>query len=211
MLFLAVTLGFIVENQREHYTEKKRAKEYAVSLLMDLKEDSANIYGIIQSRTLRKQRLSSLMDELEKKPTDQQDNVIFLVGVEELSRRAYPTFRIGTYEQIKNSGSLRYFTNKTSAALVEYESYRTVLDKQLEIENKYVLENIIPLREKFINPKYLRDEIEEDIYYYRSFDQQRSCHSVRSIPINKFFAGKKSELYNRIKYDCGNCDYISYS
>jgi hypothetical protein len=29
MLFLAVTLGFFVENQREHYIEKKRAKEYA--------------------------------------------------------------------------------------------------------------------------------------------------------------------------------------
>ena len=77
------------------------------------------------------------MDELEKKPADQQDSVLFEIGVEELARRAYPTFRIGTYEQIKNSGSLRYFTNKTAAALVEYESYRTVLDKQLEIENKY--------------------------------------------------------------------------
>jgi len=164
MLFLAVTLGFLVENQREHYTEMKRAKEYAVSLLMDLKEDSANIYGIIKSRTLRQQRLSSLMDELEKKPANQQDSVLFKIGVEELARRAYPTFRTGTYEQIKNSGSLRYFTNKTAAALVEYESYRTVLDKQLEIENKYVLENIIPLREKLINPKYLRYKIEEKTF-----------------------------------------------
>ncbi|HMK18452.1 MAG TPA: hypothetical protein VK492_09635 [Chitinophagaceae bacterium] len=164
MLFLAITLGFLVENQREHYIEKKRAKEYAVSLLMDLKEDSANIYSIIQSRTSRKQKLSSLMDELEKKPADQQDSIIFFIGVDELSRRAYPILRIGTYEQIKNSGSLRYFTNKTAAALVEYESYRILLDKQLEIENKYVLENIIPLREKFINPKYLRDEIEEKTY-----------------------------------------------
>jgi len=29
MLFLAVTLGFLVENQREHYIEHKREKEYA--------------------------------------------------------------------------------------------------------------------------------------------------------------------------------------
>jgi hypothetical protein len=29
MLFLAVTLGFFVENQREHYIEDQRAKQYA--------------------------------------------------------------------------------------------------------------------------------------------------------------------------------------
>ena len=39
MLFLAVTLGFFVENQREHYIEKKRAKEYATLLADDLSFD----------------------------------------------------------------------------------------------------------------------------------------------------------------------------
>ena len=32
MLFLAVTLGFFVENQREHYVEHLREKQYAKSL-----------------------------------------------------------------------------------------------------------------------------------------------------------------------------------
>ena len=42
MLFLAVTLGFFVENQREHFIENKREKEYIRSLIIDLKKDTAN-------------------------------------------------------------------------------------------------------------------------------------------------------------------------
>src|SRR5262245_14876683 len=41
MLFLAVTLGFFVENQREHYVETRRAKEYARLLSDDLVADIA--------------------------------------------------------------------------------------------------------------------------------------------------------------------------
>ena len=36
MLFLAVTLGFFVENQREHFIEHKREKEYIRSLVKDI-------------------------------------------------------------------------------------------------------------------------------------------------------------------------------
>jgi hypothetical protein len=164
MLFLAVTLGFFVENQREQYVEHTRAKEFAISLIIDLKKDSDNINNIIKSRNEREQALSSLMDELEKNPANQNDSILFQIGADELGRRAYIIFIAGTYEQVKNSGSLRYFNNKAAAGLVNYESCRTLLEKQLEIENKYVLENIIPLREKFCNPKYLRYEKEEKAF-----------------------------------------------
>ena len=42
MLFLAVTLGFFVENQREHFIENKREKEYIRSLVTDLARDTVN-------------------------------------------------------------------------------------------------------------------------------------------------------------------------
>src|SRR4030095_6080940 len=43
MLFLAVTLGFFVENQREHYIEHLRAKQYASFLYSDLIKDTTNL------------------------------------------------------------------------------------------------------------------------------------------------------------------------
>src|SRR3954464_7820493 len=40
MLFLAVFLGFIAENQREHIVEHQREKKFARRLLSDLRQDS---------------------------------------------------------------------------------------------------------------------------------------------------------------------------
>ena len=52
MLFLAVTLGFFVENQREHFVEHQREKVLMKSMVNDLKADSIffsqMIYGIKQ-------------------------------------------------------------------------------------------------------------------------------------------------------------------
>jgi len=48
MLFIAVTLGFFVENQREHIIEHKREIEYVRSMVEDLKEDTASFNRLIK-------------------------------------------------------------------------------------------------------------------------------------------------------------------
>src|SRR5262245_2682286 len=48
MLFLAVTLGFLVENQREHYVAHLRAREYAKSLIEDLAADTTELLDVIK-------------------------------------------------------------------------------------------------------------------------------------------------------------------
>lgn len=60
MLFLAVTLGFLVENQREHYVEHLREKEFIRSLFNDIKLDTANMAKIINSRSAKERMLDSL-------------------------------------------------------------------------------------------------------------------------------------------------------
>ncbi|MBK7966622.1 MAG: hypothetical protein IPK10_16015 [Bacteroidetes bacterium] len=52
MLFLAVTLGFFVENQREHYIENLRAKEYSKSLIQDLQNDIIAIQRQTKTATM---------------------------------------------------------------------------------------------------------------------------------------------------------------
>ena len=59
MLFLAVTLGFFVENQREHYIEHQREKQFIRSLFNDIKSDTANIARIINARTIKERSLDS--------------------------------------------------------------------------------------------------------------------------------------------------------
>ena len=43
MLFLAVFCGFLAENQREHFVEAHRAKEYAKGLLSDIQLDTGQL------------------------------------------------------------------------------------------------------------------------------------------------------------------------
>ena len=51
MLFLAVFAGFLAENQREHFVEHQREKQFVRSLFNDIKADTANLARIINART----------------------------------------------------------------------------------------------------------------------------------------------------------------
>src|SRR6188768_2713438 len=62
MLFLAVTLGFFVENQREHYFENQREKKYIQSFYEDLTADEYDLQ--LNTNFLRDQMLQA--DTLQK-------------------------------------------------------------------------------------------------------------------------------------------------
>ncbi|MBM3415948.1 MAG: hypothetical protein FJY20_05780 [Bacteroidetes bacterium] len=65
MLFVAVTLGFFVENKREHYIENKREKIYIKQLVQDLKTDTAFFlcFGISQYRKPTPDGLAGIIAE----------------------------------------------------------------------------------------------------------------------------------------------------
>ena len=48
MLFLAVSLGFYMENLREHYVEKQRGVQYIFSFYEDLKKDTIIFSNLIK-------------------------------------------------------------------------------------------------------------------------------------------------------------------
>src|SRR5664279_15638 len=48
MIFLAVTLGFIAENIREHISDRNKEHEFIVSMIADLKKDNSN-FSIYES------------------------------------------------------------------------------------------------------------------------------------------------------------------
>src|SRR6266576_3063364 len=64
MLFFAVTLGFFVENQREHMAEHQREKQFMQSMLEDLKSDTAQFASNRISRDNRIQKIRFLLFEL---------------------------------------------------------------------------------------------------------------------------------------------------
>ncbi len=119
MLFLAVTLGFIVENKREHYIEEKRADHLVSSLIEDLQKDTANLNWLDNFRLQkRKVRLDSFYTLLNMPPEKIDKKVFYPLFYRVLEW--YPFIQSnGTMNQLKNAGYLRYFSDNS---LLEYIS-----------------------------------------------------------------------------------------
>ena len=120
MLFLAVFCGFLAEYQLEHKIEKDRAKELAKSLYEELKNDSVNAAEKFQSR-IRQEAAARYLIKYFKDSSFTKFSKEFVInfhyGV--LFRSPYlfeP--RTAVLEQLKNSGSLRYFKNNQLQKLV---------------------------------------------------------------------------------------------
>jgi hypothetical protein len=113
MLFLAVTLGFFVENQREHYIEHQREKQFIHSLFNDIKSDTANIAKIISARSAKGRMLDSLSLMMNSPRPVDFIKQIYPYGVyvgRTLPYRFVPND--GTIQQLKNSGAFRLIRNR---------------------------------------------------------------------------------------------------
>ncbi len=133
MLFLAVFCGFLAENFREHYVEKKRAAEYARLLKDDLLTDISEFNRA--ERVLNKiitagDSLAKILDEsaIKKIPGGKIYYYEYWSGW-----RWSVISRDATLQQLKSSGSLRYLHN---TSLV-----RKILDYEESIRVIYMLQN----------------------------------------------------------------------
>jgi hypothetical protein len=48
MIFLAVTLGFIAENLREHITDRVKERQYIAGFIRNVKDDTASLRHVIE-------------------------------------------------------------------------------------------------------------------------------------------------------------------
>ncbi len=114
MLFLAVFCGFLAEYQLEHTIEKERGKELAESFYNELKGDSLAIQIAMGNR----QRKDAAFNYLKKYFRDSyvtRCSKAFSIDF----FYAFATYSPSIFEpndaildQLKNSGSLRYFKNR---------------------------------------------------------------------------------------------------
>ena len=139
MLFLAVTLGFLVENQREHYIEHQREKQFIQSLFNDIRSDTANIAKIIIARTAKERMLDSISFMMNSPhPVDFTKQVYpyaVVIG-KTLLYRFVPND--GTMQQLKNSGALRLIRNRRVVdSIAKYDiSIRNILGQYSVEENQ---------------------------------------------------------------------------
>ena len=112
MLFLAITLGFFVENMRELNTEHHRENQYMRSLIKDVEQDIRNIETDILNRNQKNQIADSLANLLLSDNYQNQTSLIYFCA-RRFSIVGY-VFHMtdGTLMQLKNSGGLRIIRNQ---------------------------------------------------------------------------------------------------
>ncbi|HEY2583497.1 MAG TPA: hypothetical protein VGI43_16920 [Mucilaginibacter sp.] len=119
MIFIAVMMGFIAENAREHITERNRENEYMESLVKDLKLDTAILQRAIDFKEQRVLAIDSILTyfthniKAKKMPLN-------MFGA--MRRSQWDMFFIhysGTIDQLKNSGGLRLIRKKDIIDSVE--------------------------------------------------------------------------------------------
>ena len=147
MLFLAVFCGFLAEYQLEHKIERDRAKELAKSFYEELKNDSINIAEKFQSRNKQESAVRFLVSYFKDSSLENlsKEFVINLhYGVMFRSPYLFEA-RTVVLEQLKNSGSLRYFKSDELQKLIGDISV-TIYN----INDRQALET--SLRAEYINP-----------------------------------------------------------
>jgi hypothetical protein len=107
MLFLAVTLGFFAENQREHFVERHRETQYMESLVEDLKNDTIEFNKQLSGANKIVLKLDTALNIFYNNQwNDSIIKKLYLVNLSYLGRRdVYLSER--TSSQLKNAGGMR--------------------------------------------------------------------------------------------------------
>ena len=147
MLFLAVFCGFLAEYQLEHKIEKDRAKELAKSLYQELKNDSITAGIKVQNRIKAENALLYIINYFKTGDITRVPKLFavnFLYGINFRTPSLFEP-RTVILDQLKNSGSLRYFKNGRLQSLI---GDLTVLI--INIHDRQELES--QSRQLYINP-----------------------------------------------------------
>ena len=138
MLFLAVFCGFLAENQREHFVEKHRAKEYAKSLLNDLVGDTVKINAAIQYAIWAVNRIDTLQQIADSITNYESVPGRFYYYSSSATISPFLDWNRATLHQIINSGNIRYFkNNELIKKISDYDKITRVIDDQLNEDRLY--------------------------------------------------------------------------
>ena len=180
MIFLAVFMGFVAENVRENISEHKRATEFARSYFEDIKKDTAALNNAMRFSKHKIAVLDSALIMLHYPAEKQNDTVLYRrLSVNSNVMPFEPS--AGTYEQIKSSGSLRFFDQKLVNLMNSYDVQAKKTVKREDIDLKFIIEQVMPFAIKNFN-----SEVIYDVYFSRNISHElyfsdRSTAALRQL------------------------------
>ena len=158
MLFVAITLGFFVENKREHMTENKREKQFIRSLVEDLRVDTVKInymMGYNYGAMAGLDSLISIIYEYKKNDTAAIRKMYHWYVY--YARNSFTVnFTDRTISQLKNSGNMRLIEDQiVSDSIIDYDDGVKLTTAQGNIY-KEKCEKAMDLSATIFDYRYLR-------------------------------------------------------
>jgi len=152
MIFLAVTMGFIAENVREHFSDNEKEEQYINSFIRNLEDDSSNLYhSILENQQQKLDNLNKLMS-LSSKNTSDTLNRRLLYQYTAKSIGYYSVFKSNnaTMLQLTNSGGLRFIRRHHVAdSIAKYDIEMKVIYSAEDIYNNATNVGILATHELF--------------------------------------------------------------
>jgi len=161
MIFLAVTVGFFAETFRENVTEHKRAREFAESMVKDLQEDTIQLKSYKVYFNYAANNIDTLQQLLANaEPKDIPPGKLYWYGLFGGSHQ-YFVPNDATFEQMKNSGSLRYFRKSIATDIAKYDRFSRLIQFNEEMQQNIYTE-VRKTRAMIFDFRY--NDIANDIY-----------------------------------------------
>jgi len=133
MLFLAVSLGFLVENQREHLVERQRAKVYANNLFEDLKNDTIRLNHVIGKELSIAHQLDTFCQLVRDKNQQAVTSGMLYYYASSVTLVEYFSPNNATIEELKGSGNLRIMGNELANKISQYDKMNRELEKEYSL------------------------------------------------------------------------------
>ena len=137
MLFLAVFLGFLAENVREHNVEKSKEKEYVLNIRKDLARDTSAINIWLPAYVNTINEFDSLIYMLQTPGINSRWSDLYYQARFSTRSRMYVASN-NTFSELKSSGNLR---------LISKQSVVNALSDFQKIINSYLALSAIDKRE----------------------------------------------------------------
>ena len=156
MLFIAITLGFFVENYREGLADREKESEIIKSFINDLNTDIKELEVAINRREIREIRVDSVIYIFNNGLENKYGKDLYYYA-RYLSRPFVFWANNTTVEQLKYSGNFILIKNQK------------LIDNLLDYNDNYVFINYIRQREEYL-VRRLFDQINE-IFDPKVFDE----------------------------------------
>lgn len=197
MIFLAVTMGFIAENIREHITEQKNAKILAQSLLDDIKQDTLSLHSLIDFSQKKLSAADSILSIVHTSRTIWNAKSFYTYITPMVTSIPFKSTD-GTYSQMKTSGTLRYFKQSLVNIINAYAVQLKKTEYRDEVEDKgtWLLGNLLF---DFINLEVITDmRLNKPVthnMFIRINDEASTDKFINLIALNKGFRYRSFQEY----------------